>query len=162
MQFGEKLMWSFCIADVMQPIVGVVFLVHFALAVDARQKILVNLGTMATISCHRTTCAPILIFCRRQEQIQVSSTLAPPSLSCPFAPRSPSMGSFGLYHHIPMTGAPVFSRSRRLQPEKLKEVQHQFDKMLALGVIHPFKSAVVSASLRTKAGWINCPCGDVR
>ena len=43
-------------------------------------------------------------------------------------------------HHIETTGAPVFSRPRRLPADKLKAVKVEFNHMLQLGIIRPSSS----------------------
>ena len=43
-------------------------------------------------------------------------------------------------HHIETTGAPVFSRPRRLPADKLKAAKAEFNHMLQLGIIRPSSS----------------------
>ncbi|VDO49726.1 unnamed protein product [Schistosoma margrebowiei] len=40
-------------------------------------------------------------------------------------------------HHITTTGPPVFSKARRLAPEKLRLVKIEFNHMIDLGIIRP-------------------------
>ena len=42
----------------------------------------------------------------------------------------------GVKHHIPTTGAPVQSRARRLDQEKLAVAKAEFEKLEALGVCY--------------------------
>ena len=51
-----------------------------------------------------------------------------------------SKSTYSTTHHIENTGAPVFSRARRLPADKLKVVKAEFNHMLQLGIIHPLSS----------------------
>ena len=69
-----------------------------------------------------------------------------------------------LRHHIETTGPPVFARTRRLSPEKLRAAQSEFDEMLSQGIIRPSKSACASPiHMVPKTTPSNCAwriCGD--
>ena len=44
-------------------------------------------------------------------------------------------------HHIQTTGLPVFTRSRRLAPKRLRIARQEFDHMMELGIICPTSSS---------------------
>ncbi|CAH8519823.1 unnamed protein product [Schistosoma curassoni] len=46
--------------------------------------------------------------------------------------------------HITTTGPPVFSKARRLAPEKLRLAKNEFDHMIDLGIIRPSNSPYAS------------------
>lgn len=58
----------------------------------------------------------------------------------------------GMVHHMKTTlGPPVFSKLRRLAPDRLKQVKTGFEMMMEQGVMRPLKSP-----------WASPPCGDYR
>ena len=71
--------------------------------------------------------------------------------------------SHGVRHHIPTSGAPVQSRARRLNPEKLAVAKAELEKLVELGVCYRGKSEWSSPLLVTtkpNGGWR--VCGDYR
>ncbi|GBM03973.1 hypothetical protein AVEN_99176-1 [Araneus ventricosus] len=65
-------------------------------------------------------------------------------------------------HHIEMRGPPVFSKARRLDPEKLQAAKRESQHMVSQGWCRPLKSAWASAPhmVHKKDDWR--PCGDYR
>ena len=67
-------------------------------------------------------------------------------------------------HHIVTKGPPVYSKPRRLAPEKRKIAKSEFDNLLALGIITPSLSCWASplhmVPKKTPRTWR--PCGDYR
>ena len=69
----------------------------------------------------------------------------------------------GVRHHIPTEGAPVQSRARRLDPEKLAIAKAELEKLVDLGIAYRGKSEWSSPLLVTtklNGGWR--VCGDYR
>ena len=72
--------------------------------------------------------------------------------------------SRGVLHHIETTpGSPVYSKSRRLAPDRLKEVKMEFQAMIKQRVMRPSKSPWASPLhvVSKKDGSLR-PCGDYR
>ncbi|GBM58798.1 hypothetical protein AVEN_179343-1 [Araneus ventricosus] len=115
--------WPFVIAKVLQPIIGADFLRHFGLLVDIRQVCLINpltkLQSRGTLQCGK--CADIKTIKGDTEFHRLLSEF--PSLT---EASSTRQAKHDINHCIQTTGPPVFSRPRRLPPDKLKAAKQEF------------------------------------
>ncbi|XP_067134990.1 uncharacterized protein [Centruroides vittatus] len=107
--------WPFIIADVTQPIIGIDFLTHFDLLVDARQNRLIDAsmqfksrGTERPKPTVNLTITTVHGDSEFQRLLAEFPSITNPSL---VAARS---NKASIFHHIGTTGPPVFCRPRRL------------------------------------------------
>ena len=160
---GNTYSWDFIIADVTLPILGADFLGHFKLLVDVHHRRLVNLHTLV---CTIMSVAPSDMALHLSE---VSDNYGPLRSEFPavFRPElRPVPGSHpphGVYHFITTTGPPVFSRFRRLAPDRFAAAKKVFQDMERLGICQKASSPWASPLhlVNKKDGSLR-PCGDYR
>ena len=139
---------------------------HFGLNVDIRHRTLVDSTTQLRVcglSSKTPTSSCGLARLQQDSSNPYLSLLAEfPAVTQACAPDRPVKHS--VTHHIETTGPPVFTRSRRLAPERLRIARQEFDHMLELGIIRPSSSSWSSplhmVPKRTPGDWR--PCGDFR
>ena len=124
--------WVFTIADLPYPILGSDFLHHFKLLVDMRKRRLIDAYTELSV-----TGFPVFFIAATDDSYPTLLSSYPELTNLNFVV---SKSTHSKTHHIETTGAPVFSRPRRLPADKLKAAMAEFNHMLQLEIIRPSSS----------------------
>lgn len=147
--FGQPVTWTFVVADVTTAILGADFLVHHGFTVDMRNKRLVCPTIPSSITC----------VSRRVRALEVGISTAHPYDRPTDAPDDPGR----VQHYIDTQGPPVFSKPRRLPPDRLQAARAEFNQLIQMGIVQPSKSPWASPlHMVQKANGQWRACGDFR
>ena len=160
---GKDFPFEFTVAAVSQRIIGADFLANFHLAPNHRDAELLSLKDFSKLPAQHAVGAKstqVNFVTQADDPFYQLLDSYPEILKPSFIKANPA---HGVKHHIPTQGAPVQSRSRRLDQEKLKVAKAELNKLVELGVCHKGRSAWASPLLVTTkpcGGWR--VCGDYR
>ena len=154
--------WKFLIADVKIPLLGADFLGHYNLLVDVANRRLINTSSFESLrltpSRKNTPIAAIQPEPFKHLYQEFPEVFKPELRQTPGVP-----SKHGIYHYITTNGPPVFSRYRRLPPEKLKVAKKTFQEMEDLGICQKAASPWASPlHMVTKTDSTWRPCSNYR
>ncbi|GBN07564.1 hypothetical protein AVEN_147874-1 [Araneus ventricosus] len=136
-------LWTFLIADVSIPILGVDFLHYFELVPDLRSKCLRDTKTKLQSVGHLKYADLHSVQISISEDTIYHKLLKEfPSITKLLNPNQPIKHT--TVHHIVTKGPPVVAKPRRLAPDRLKIAKSEFRNMMHLGHLRPSKSNYAS------------------
>ncbi|GBL90966.1 Transposon Ty3-I Gag-Pol polyprotein [Araneus ventricosus] len=157
----RKFSWTFIVADVSHPIFVSDFLERFGLLVDVKNRRVIDNFTHLN-SCGVKAPSHSLGLTLISNQSPYHSILS--KFSELLSPVSGNVSaSHNVEHCIETRRPPVFSKARRLSPEKLKFLREEFQTLMEQGIIRPSNSAYASpVHLVKKQNGDWRICGDFR
>lgn len=130
--------WPFIIAAVQKPIIGADFLHHFALMVDLKNARLVDENTkLFTVGKVMNTPSTGISAFNENTKYQLLIKKYPRLIRTVM---SQAEIKHSVTHHIITQGPPLFSRPRRLPPDRLDIAKKEFAFMMEQGICRPSKS----------------------
>jgi cleavage and polyadenylation specificity factor subunit 1 len=129
---NRRFQQEFQICEVSEPLLGADFLAHHEMAIDFKTKRLLSFDGHA-ISCHASSKGNHNTVMGMHKDNPFDNLLAEfPEL---LVQKFTSSQKHGVEHYILTEGPPVYSKARRMEPDKLAAAEEEFRKMENAGII---------------------------
>lgn len=138
----RRFFWSFVVAEVEKPILGVDFLTAHDLLIDPRGRRLVHRPSGTIISA--LPCGDLTPAITHLHQVSPYHLLLQEFPLLTSEAPYPTQYDPGVRHSIVTTGPPCFARPRRLAPERLQAAQTEFRRLVDEGIARPSDSCWAS------------------
>ena len=130
---GKTYSFSFIIADVVRPILGMDFLQTFKMSLDLANRQLIHSGTATAFVSPKGRLKISGVNVIGESSVSVEQLLSSfPEITD--VARATRLLRHGVECHIPTTGPPIKTPPRRLTPEKLQIARQYFQLMCAAGI----------------------------
>lgn len=164
----RKFKWTFVIADIVHPLIGLDFLSEYKLVVDCHSRKLIDKTTLQTISANVSQHQSIKIVVNDHATLpsEIRTLISKyETLTMPRTRAANGKKTVNIYHQIDTQNErPTYAKTRQLSEDKYNAAKKEFQNLLDTGIVQPSKSPWSSPLHLVPKGTTGeyRPCGDYR